>query len=377
MKIAIVHDWLTNMGGAENSVLAMHEAYPEAPIYTSVYDPDNMPLFKGLDIRTTWLQKLPKSLRSLHKFFPILRIWAFKSLDLREYDLILSSSSAESKNVRKKSGAQHICYCYTPIRYYWSHYAEYRKNPGFGWLNGVVRLALPFLVPVGRKHDFRAAQNVDHFIGISCAIQSRIQQYYQKEALVIHPPVDVERFFLLAEPVKRSGFIMVGRQVPYKRMDLAVAACTRLNLPLTLFGDGSEHGRLVKMAGPTIKFVKRASNETIALALKASEGFIFPGEEDFGIVQVESLAAGTPVIAYAKGGALDIHEKDVTAIFFYEQTEEALIAAIGQLQSRIFDKSLLEKQASLFTKEHFICSLQNVINKTPLNTALSKIGNLA
>ncbi|MDP3441879.1 MAG: glycosyltransferase, partial [Ignavibacteria bacterium] len=179
-KIAIVHDWITNKGGAERVVLAFHEAFPEAPIYTSVYTPENIDWFDGMDVRTTYLQDLPKILRKLHKFFPILRVRAFQKLDLSEYDIILSSCSAEAKQVKKTRPDQiHICYCHTPIRYYWSHYDEYRNNPGFGKLNWLVRLTMPLFVPPLRKADFKAAQKIDLFIANSSEIKARIEKYYK------------------------------------------------------------------------------------------------------------------------------------------------------------------------------------------------------
>jgi hypothetical protein len=187
-KVVIITDWLTNMGGAERVVMAAHEAFPDAPIYTSTYTPETMPEFNGLDIRTTWLQKLPKPLRKLHKFFPMLRVRAFRELDLSEFDIILSFSSAEAKQVRKtRPGQVHICYCHTPIRYYWSHYDEYKKDPGFGRLNWLVRLSMPLLVPSLKKADFRAAQNVDVFIANSSEVQTRIKKYYKRPSTVIHP----------------------------------------------------------------------------------------------------------------------------------------------------------------------------------------------
>ncbi|HSW91273.1 MAG TPA: glycosyltransferase, partial [Candidatus Saccharimonadales bacterium] len=278
-KIAIVADWLTNMAGAENVVLALHEAFPSAPIYTSTYTPETMPAFKDIDVRTTSLQNLPKPLRKLHKFFPMLRVKAFQDLDLSEFDIIISSSSAESKQVRKTRDSQiHICYCHTPIRYYWSHYEEYKKDPGFGNLNWLVRLAMPIMVPSLRKADYDAAQNVDVFIANSSEVQKRIKTYYNKPSTIIHPPVDVDRF----TPARERGeyYVALGRQVPYKRVDLAVAAATKLNLPLKVYGNGSEHQRLMEMAGPTVTFYSErfgnASDDEVTKALNSAKGYIFP-----------------------------------------------------------------------------------------------------
>lgn len=362
-KIAIVADWLTNMAGAERVVLAMHEAFPDAPIYTSVYTPENLPEFKGLDVRTTWIQKFPKALRRLHKWFPVLRVWAFRSLDLSDYDIILASTIAESKHVRKTRPEQIlISYCHTPVRYYYSHYDEYRHNPGFGKMNWIVRILIPIFMPRQKKLDYAAAQKVDVFIANSTEVQRRIKKYYNQPSTVIHPPVDVNRF----EPARERSdyYVALGRQVPYKRIDLPVAAATALNLPLHVFGNGSEHERLVSIAGPTVKFYTNrssdASDEAIASALNHAKGYIFPSEEDFGIVAVEALAAGAPVIAYAKGGAEDIVDNE-SGVMFTHQTVESLIEAIKKTEEQTFLPGTLRRKARRFDKSLFITKIRNVV----------------
>lgn len=364
-KIAIVHDWLTNMGGAENVVLALHEAFPNAPIYTSTFTPETMPLFKDLDIRTTSLQNLPKPLRKLHKFFPMLRVKAFQELDLSEFDIIISSSSAESKQVRKtREGQVHICYCHTPIRYYWSHYEEYKKDPGFGSLNWLVRLAMPAMIPSLKKADYEAAQNVDVFIANSVEVQKRIKTYYNKPSTVIHPPVDVDRF----TPSRERGdyYVALGRQVPYKRIDLAVAAATKLNVPLKVYGNGSEHQRLMEMAGPTVTFYGdrfgNASDAEVTRALNSAKGYIFPAEEDFGIVQVEALAAGAPVIAYGKGGTLDIVQDGESGMLFHKQTVDAVAEAIKKAEQINFLPGTLRRKAKRFDKGLFLTKIRKVVS---------------
>ena len=368
-RVAIVHDWLTNMGGAERVVLAMHEAFPDAPIYTSVYEPEKVPLFDGLDVRTTRLQKWPRALRRLHKFFPMLRVRAFQELDLDAYDIVLSSSSAEAKQVRKTRDDQvHICYCHTPIRYYWSHYAQYKRDPGFGKLNWLVRLTMPFLVPPLKRADYAAAQDVDVFIANSTEVQKRISKYYGKPAVVVHPPVDAERFTKLSKPLdKRSGYIALGRQVPYKRIDLAVAACTSLKLSLTVIGNGSEHDKLVAMAGDTVEFVTNATDEAVAAYLGSARGFIFPTEEDFGIVQVEALAAGAPVIAYASGGSEDIVKDGEGGITFDSQDNVSLQNALMKAEKTNFEPAKLQRVAKRFHKSLFITKLRKVVADATLD----------
>lgn len=368
-KIAIVHDWLTNMGGGEDVALALLEAFPGSPIYTSTYIPENVPAFKKYNVRTTYLQNLPGPFKKLHKFFPMLRVRAFQKLDLSEFDIIISSSSAESKQVRKTRPDQiHICYCHTPIRYYWSHYREYKKDPGFGKLNWLVRLAMPLMVPSLKKADFDAAQNVDIFVANSTEVQRRIKEYYKKSATVIHPPVDVKRF--TPARVRADYFVALGRQVPYKRIDLAVAACTKLGLPLKVFGNGSEHQKLVEMAGPTVEFYTDrfgdASDENVTDALNSARGFIFPSEEDFGIVPVQALAGGTPVLAYGKGGALDIVDDGVSGVLFERQEVDAVVEAIKRLDGQKFLPATLQRKAKRFEKSLFISKVRKIVHDQSL-----------
>lgn len=371
-KVAIVADWLTNMSGAERVVLAMHEAFPDAPIYTSVFTPDTMPEFKGLDVRTTWIQRFPKFLRRLHKWFPVIRVWAFRSLDLSDYDIILTSTIAESKHVRKTNPTQVlICYCHTPVRYYYSHYNEYRRDPGFGKLNWFIRILIPIFMPHQKKLDFAAAQKVDTFIANSSEVQARIKKYYNQPSTIIHPPVDVGRF----EPAlkRQDYYVALGRQVPYKRIDLAVEAATKLGLPLRVFGNGSEHQRLVKMAGPTVKFftdrLGDASDQAVAKTLNQAKGYIFPSDEDFGIVAVEALAAGAPVIAYKSGGALDIVQDGESGVMFNHQTVESVVQALQRAEKLTFLPGTLRRKAKRFDKSLFITKIRKIIiDNTPNST---------
>lgn len=369
-KICIVTDWITAMGGVTRVDLALAEAFPDAPIYTSVYEPEGLGVtdeFGKLDIRTTWIQKFPKPLRRLHKWFPVLRTRAFRSLDLSEFDIIISSSSAESKQVRKtRDGQIHICYCHTPIRYYWSHYDEYKHDPGMGKLNWLVRLMIPIFLPSQRRADYKAAQKVDVFIANSTEVQKRIKEYYSRDSVVIHPPVDIDRFTKHATNKDRGGLLAVGRQVPYKRIDLAVAAANELGADLDVYGNGPEHDRLVAMAGSTVDFHIGASDEEIAEAFGEAGAFVFPTEEDFGIVQVEALAAGCPVIAYDKGGARDIVTDGETGVFFDEQNVESLVSAIKRAGEIKFNPMILRRHARRFSKTLFIDKIRKIVrDNTP------------
>jgi glycosyltransferase involved in cell wall biosynthesis len=363
-RIAIVCDFLTVMGGAENVVLAMHEAFPDAPIYTALYNPDKMPAFHKLDVRTSYLQKLPSKLRGYHKLFPTLAVRTMRSLDLSQFDIIITSTYLHGHQVTKTRSDQIvIAYCHTPPRYYWSHYDEYRRDPGFGKLNPFIRALMPIMVPRQRKLDLEAAQKVDVYIANSSETAKRIQRYYGRKSTVIHPPVDTKRF----APARERGnhYVTIGRQLPYKRYDLVVAACTTLGLPLYVFGNGPAHNKLTALAGPSITFCTDrfgdASNAAIDAALNTAKGFVYAAEEDFGIVQVEALAAGAPVIALGKAGTLDIVRDGETGALFYEQSVDAVTHAIKRAEGLRFFPGKLNRTARRFDKSLFITKLRKIV----------------
>lgn len=363
-KIAIVCDFLTMMGGAENVVLAMHEAFPSAPIYTAIYNKDKLPQFHKIDVRASSLQKIPAGLRKYYKLFPTMASKAMKKLDLSEFDIVLTSSYLHSNHITKSRPEQLIIsYCHTPARYYWSHYELYRKDPGFGKLNPLIRPLMPLMIPRQRDIDYAAAQNVDVFIANSTETQERIKKYYSKPSTVLHPPVDVKRF----TPARTRGdhYVTLGRQLPNKRFDLAVAACTKLGLELKVFGNGPLHDKLVKLAGPTISFYTDrfgdASDAEVEKALNTAKGFVFPSDEDFGIVAVEALAAGAPVIAYDKAGTRDIVQDNISGVMFSEQTVDSVAAAIQKADKMTFPPATLQRKAKRFERDMFIDKLQRVI----------------
>ena len=363
-NLAIVCDFLTTMGGAENVVLAMHEAFPQAPIYTAIYDKDKTPAFHQLDIRTSRLQKLPKKLRKAYKLFPTMAVSAMRKLDLDEFDIILTSSYLHGHQVTKSRPDQVIInYCHTPPRYYWSHYDLYRKDPGYGKLNPIISALMPIMVPRQRKLDLQAAAQVDVFIANSTETQERIKKYYDRTSTIIHPPVDTRRFTPARD--RSDYYVSLGRQLPNKRVDLAVAACTKLGVSLKVFGNGPLHDKLVAMAGPTIEFYTDrfgdASDAAVEDALNSAKGFVFPSDEDFGIVAVEALAAGAPVIAYDKSGTRDIVQDGVNGVMFDEQTVDKVASAIKHAETITFFPSKLQRHAKRFEKTMFITKLQKVV----------------
>lgn len=359
MKVAIVHDWMVG-GGAERVVEQLHKMFPEAPIYTSLCSDEWRRKLGPSNVRTGFLQNWPFS--TLRKFIPFLRIWWFSRLDLGNYDLVISSSGAEAKGIKTKKPAVHINYCHSPTHYYWSRYDEYMEHPGFGFLDPLARLGLKLLVGPLRRWDRKAAQRPDYMIANSNHIKTEIKKYYGRDSTVINPPVDVKRF----KPKKdseRKGFLTAGRQTPYKRFDLVIEACTKLNLPLKVIGDGPDHKRLVKMAGPTVEFLGYLPDDKKIRHFQQAEAFILPGLEDFGIIAVEALAAGTPVIAYGKGGALDyVNQK--TGMVFNEQKVTNLGNTLNRFKSEKFDNRQIWQSARVFSPLNFRSQLQSFINKT-------------
>lgn len=364
-KMAFVIDWLDTMGGAESMLLVLHKMYPDTPIYTSVYDKKRMTKFSGCDVRTSYMQwLLPAFIRYKHVLWPVLRAHAFRRLDMEQFDLIISVSTAEAKAVKKRPGATHICYCNTPTRYYWSHYEEFKQKFNFGPLTFFIRPFIPLFVRWMRKWDLEAASRVDHFLANSTAVGKRIEKYYKRESKVVFPPVDTARFSNInsqASDIPRSGLIVWGRHVPYKRFDLAIKACNRIGAKLTVIGSGPETEKLKKMAGPTVTFSGRVSDEELVRLAHSAEAFLFPGEEDFGIAPVEAMAAGLPVIAYKSGGALDYVKQNETGIFFEEQTADSLAEAIEKLPSTEFDPELISKKSEEFSETVFKKQIKNFV----------------
>jgi len=360
MKVAIVCDWLLGIGGAERVVLELHKLYPDAPIYTSQYDPKRLDWFADADVRTGWLQRLPAGLK---KFLPVLRAWYFSHLDLSEYDLVISSSGAEAKAVRTRKDAVHVCYCHSPTHYYWSRYDEYLKNPGFGKFNFLARLGLRILVAPMRRWDKHAANNPDVLLANSTHIQGEIKKYYKRDSTVVFPPVDTARFKSPEKPGQRHGFVVAGRQAPYKRIDLAIEACNELDVPLIVIGNGPEHKKLEKLAGRRVTFLTNVSDAEMVNHFSTALGFIFPGREDFGIVAVEALAAGTPLIAYGKGGSLDFVTPK-TGVLFEKQTVKSLVKALGSFNPNKYNAEYITDFAKQFSVAAFHKNMRVVIDET-------------
>src|SRR4051812_19437704 len=349
MKVALVHDYLNQMGGAERVVMAFHEIFPDAPIYTSIYDPQRVdPAFQKMDIRTSFMQKFPLVTKHHQPYLPFYP-FAMESLDLRGYDLVLSSSSAFAKGVITRPETMHICYCHTPMRWCWN-YDEYVEREQLG---KIARSILPFFITGLRTWDQSSSMRVDHFIANSPVVAERIRKYYRRDAVVIPPPVDASRFSFDPTAQPEDYFLIVSRLIPYKRIDLAIAACNKLQLPLIIIGGGRDLERLKKMAGPTIRFLGRLSDEEVLYYYAHCRALLFPGEEDFGITPLEAQASGRPVIAYGAGGALASVIAGVTGVFFKEQTVESLASVLEAFDEHKFDPQTMRNHALEFDMPRF------------------------
>jgi len=358
-RVAIVHDWLVG-GGAELVVEQLHQMFPDAPIYTSYATKKWRERLDG-KVHTSWLQPLG----FMRKCIPFLRIVWFTRLKLEGYDLVISSSGAEAKGIKVPEGTIHVNYCHAPTHYYWSRYNQYMRQPGFGPFDWLARIGLRLLVGPLRRWDRKAAQRPDYIIANSSHIQAEIKRYYGRESVVIHPPVYMERFQKPQNRKReRKGFLVSGRQTPYKRFDLAIQACTELGLPLTVIGDGPDHKRLRSLAGKTVTFLGYASDEVVEEELASAKAFIFPGLDDFGVSPVEAMASGTPVVAYKAGGALDYILPGKNGKFFTEPTVSSLATALKHFDQSRYSNAAIAVYARRFSAEHFRRSMTSYLKQT-------------
>lgn len=355
-RVAIVHDWLVG-GGAELVVEQLHLLFPDAPIYTSYATKEWRKRLHG-KVVTGWLQPFGK----LRKFLPILRIWYFTHLNLRGYDLVISSSGAEAKGVKVPAGTLHINYCHAPTHYYWSRYNEYMKRPGFGPLDPLARFGLWLLVKPMRAWDLKAAQRPNYMIANSAHIQHEIQRYYSRESVVIFPPVNLAKFQKKAGKIsKNRGFLISGRHTTYKSFDTAIIACTKLGLPLTVVGEGADTARLRRLAGKSVTFLGKVSDAVLVEEFQHAGCLIFPGQEDFGITAVEAMAAGTPVLAYRGGGALDFVRPGVTGEFFDKRTAKSLATALRSFNPGNYSSAAIQAYATKFSEEKFQSQVKSYV----------------
>jgi glycosyltransferase involved in cell wall biosynthesis len=385
-RIALIHDWLNQVGGAENVLETLVRMFPGAPVFTSMYAPGSMPeCYRSWDIRTTFMQRLPGVTTHHQAYLPVYP-FAFSRVDLLGYDLILSNKSGFCHGVPVPPGAAHICYCLAPTRYLWQ-YETYRERED---ISPAADLLLRPALSLLRRWDYIAAQRVHHFIAISAEIQSRIRRFYGRESKIIYPPVEVGDFLPVAGLSPANGaqmqagprldtpkpdrdfavsgprgdyYLAGGRLIPYKRTDLAVRACSELGLKLLVYGDGRDRLALEQLAGPTVSFLGRVSRAELVRLFEGARAFIFPGLEDFGIAPVEAQAAGRPVIAFAGGGALDTVIAGRTGEFFAEQTVQSLTSVLSTFNSRAYDPAACRANAERFSAQRFRQELSEFIQR--------------
>jgi glycosyltransferase involved in cell wall biosynthesis len=358
MKTALVYDRVNKWGGAERVLLALHKLFPDAPLYTSVYNPKNAAWANVFDIKTSFLQKFPHVVNN-HELYPYLMPMAFEQFSFDQYDLVISLTSESAKGILTSPRTKHITYCLTPTRYLWSGYEEYFQNK---FLKTLGKPAVNYL----RKWDKVAAGRPDIFAAISKEVQDRIKKYYNREAMIVYPPVSLIGGKEIKSKNDGKYFLIVSRLskfTQYKRIDVAIAACNELKLPLKIIGTGSWKKELEKMAGPTIEFLGHKSDKELAQYYANCRALIFPAVEDFGLTVVEAQGFGKPVIALRRGGALETILEGKTGLFFDEQSKQSLMTALQVFEKMKFDPKAARKQAEVFSEKKFEAEFLRVVKQ--------------
>ena len=357
LNVVLCHDWLTGMRGGERVLDLLCEGFPGAPIFTLFHNTKAISgAINSHRIWTSWLQGVPGIFSNYRYLLPLFPS-AIEMLDAPPADLLISTSHCVAKGLRPTKGARHLCYCFTPMRYAWTFYEEY-----FGHSRAKTLLAKMMLPPL-RRWDVQSSKRVDRFVAISRHVQKRIKDFYGRESDVVYPPIAVDRW--TPGPVRREGRfdLIVSALVPYKRIDLAVQAYTRLGRPLKIVGIGSETARLRRVAGPNIDFLGWQSDEEILALYRSARLLVFPGEEDFGIVPLEAQACGCPVVAYGRGGILETVQDGGTGVFFANQAVEDLLAAVEKCAATRWDPAVIRANAERFSPQNFVDGLaQSIAN---------------
>ncbi|MCC7197476.1 glycosyltransferase [Candidatus Peregrinibacteria bacterium] len=348
LNIAIVCDWLTSPGGAEKVIMALHEIFPQAPLYTSMYNPDTVKGFDNATIHTSYLQGIPLAKKHHQWFLPFFP-HIFEKFDFSNYDIVISSSHSCAKGIITKPQTLHICYCHSPMRYAWDGSHKYVKD--YSMNNIIKRLGTSYIHQL-RMWDRLSADRVDYFIANSHLVQQRIQKYYRRPSTVIHPFVDTEKFSL-SDKKRENFFLAAGRLTPYKRFDLIIEACNKLKVNLKIVGQGVAMKELKRIAGETIEFLGYVDDKTLENLFQEAQALIFPQIEDFGITPLEAMASGCPVIAYRNGGSIETVIEEKNGLFFEEQTVNSLMNAIEKFKEMTFDSHEIRRQSLEFDKANF------------------------
>jgi len=361
MRVALVHDWLTGMRGGEKVLEVLCELYPDADIFTLFHHRGSVsPLIERHRIVTSFVQHLPLADVHYRRYLPLFPL-AIEQFRLRDYDLVVSSSHCAAKAAHAAGGTPHICYCHSPMRYAWDQFDAY-----FGPERVGVLASRWFYRPVlgaMARWDAATASRVDRFVANSAHVAGRIRRYYNRLATILYPPVDTV-FFHPAAPAPDSHFLIVSALVPYKRIELAMAACERVGARLRIVGDGPDRAALERIAGPDVTFTGRLDDEQIRDEYRAARALLLPGEEDFGIVPVEAQACGTPVVALGRGGALETVVDGETGVLFETPTAGAMAGALERLSTLTFDVDRLRRHAEQFSRERHVQHMRAVIDET-------------
>ena len=358
LKVAIVHYWLVGMRGGEKVVEALCEMFPQADIFTHVYVPGAVSeTIRRHTIKTSFINRLPAPARLYKRYLPLMPL-ALEQLDLRGYDLVISSESGPAKGVIPPPSARHLCYCHSPMRYLWNMFHEYREQSGF-----LTRMMMPPLAHYLRQWDTVSASRVDRYVANSRVVAARIRRYYGRDAEVVWPPVDVGAFEPVGPRERGDYMLMVGELVAYKRPDLAVEAFNRMRRNLVVIGGGEMLGRIRTLAGPTVRVLGPQPFAELRLHYARCQALIFPGEEDFGIVPVEAMASGRPVIAYGRGGATETVVPGLSGILFDEQSVDALVDTVEGFRDPDFDPAAIVAHAAKFSRDIFIANMRSQIDR--------------
>lgn len=358
MKLAFVYDRINKLGGAEKILLALHQAYPQAPFYTAVYNPRSASWAKDLKITASFLNNFPLA-KTHHELYPWLTSLAFESFNFDQFDVVVSVTSAEAKAVITKPKTLHLCYCLTPTRYLWSHRQKYTQDPILGKF-------LHFWLVYLQRVDLINAVRPDVYVAISKTVQQRIKKYYHQDSMIIYPPVDTAKFSFQPQPkadrpMAEAYFLLVSRLVPYKNIDIAIHAFNQLCKKLIIVGFGREDARLKQLAGPTIKFKGQVTDQELAKLYQHCQALIMPQEEDFGIVSLEAQSAGKPVIALQSGGARETIINHQTGVFFPKPTVDSLVSAMKQFNSRSWNQAFIQARAKKFDTKIFVNNFKKLV----------------